>query len=178
MRSPKESSLKYNDLKLQQEVDAIVEKNQVLRKERLLREKAAEEEKEGAASEGKKEDRSAPAKKPEEGQAGKSGSKGGFKGGFSKGNGGFRKREFSSYRKSDDPNVIYGRDFDDVAIELKEVVSEMGEITIRGKVISFDTREIRNEKTIIMYAVTDFYGHHYGENVCPQRAASGYAPGY
>lgn len=32
----------------------------------------------------------------------------------------------------------------------------MGEITIRGKVISFDTREIRNEKTIIMYAVTDF----------------------
>ena len=153
---PKESSLKYNDLKLQQEVDAIVEKNQVLRKERLLREKAAEEEKEGAASEGKKEDRSAPAKKPEEGQAGKSGSKGGFKGGFSKGNGGFRKREFSSYRKSDDPNVIYGRDFDDAAIELKEVVSEMGEITIRGKVISFDTREIRNEKTIIMYAVTDF----------------------
>ena len=153
---PKDSSLKYNDLKLQQEVDAIVEKNQVLRKERLLREKAAEEEKEGAASEGKKEDRSAPAKKPEEGQAGKSGSKGGFKGGFSKGNGGFRKREFSSYRKSDDPNVIYGRDFDDAAIELKEVVSEMGEITIRGKVISFDTREIRNEKTIIMYAVTDF----------------------
>ena len=153
---PKESSLKYNDLKLQQEVDAIVEKNQVLRKERLLREKAAEEEKEGTASEGKKEDKSAPAKKPEEGQAGKSGSKGGFKGGFSKGNGGFRKREFSSYRKSDDPNVIYGRDFDDAAIELKEVVSEMGEITIRGKVISFDTREIRNEKTIIMYAVTDF----------------------
>lgn len=32
----------------------------------------------------------------------------------------------------------------------------MGEITFRGKVISFDTREIRNEKTIVMYAVTDF----------------------
>ena len=32
----------------------------------------------------------------------------------------------------------------------------MGEITIRGQVISFDTREIRNEKTIIMFAVTDF----------------------
>ena len=32
----------------------------------------------------------------------------------------------------------------------------MGEITIHGKVISFDTREIRNEKTIVMYAVTDF----------------------
>ena len=32
----------------------------------------------------------------------------------------------------------------------------MGEITFRGQVISFDTREIRNEKTIVMFAVTDF----------------------
>ena len=150
---PKESSLKYNDLKLRQEVDAIVEKNQSLRKERLLREKALREEKEkeraagGAdapASEDKKE-KQAPAR-------GKDAAGGGFR----RGNGGFRKREFSSYKKSDDPNVLYGRDFDDEPIELKEVVGEMGEITIRGKVISFDTREIRNEKTIIMYAVTDF----------------------
>ncbi|WP_033126552.1 PolC-type DNA polymerase III [Eubacterium sp. ER2] len=175
---PKESSLKYNDLKLRQEVDAIVERNQALRKERLLREKSAEED----AAFGE-ETAGAPdsLKKTGEGSgervASKAGSKGsakggsngglkrdakggftggGSRGGFSKGNGGFRKREFSSYRKSDDPNVIYGRDFDDAAIELKEVVSEMGEITIRGKVISFDTREIRNEKTIIMYAVTDF----------------------
>ena len=59
-------------------------------------------------------------------------------------------------KNSDDPNLIFGRDFDDETIELKQVVGEMGEITIRGKVISFDTREIRNEKTIIMYAVTDF----------------------
>ena len=36
------------------------------------------------------------------------------------------------------------------------MIGEMGEITFRGKVISFDTREIRNEKTIVMYAVTDF----------------------
>ena len=150
---PKESSLKYNDLKLRQEVDAIVEKNQSLRKERLLREKALREEKEkeraaGGAdapvSEDKKE-KQAPAR-------GKDAAGGGFR----RGNGGFRKREFSSYKKSDDPNVLYGRDFDDEPIELKEVVGEMGEITIRGKVISFDTREIRNEKTIIMYAVTDF----------------------
>ena len=36
------------------------------------------------------------------------------------------------------------------------MVGETGEITIRGKVISFETREIRNEKTIIMFAITDF----------------------
>ena len=175
---PKESSLKYNDLKLRQEVDAIVERNQALRKERLLREKSAEEdaafgeETAGApdslkkTGEGSGERVASKAGSKGSAKGGSNGglkgdAKGGFKGGgsrggFSKGNGGFRKREFSSYRKSDDPNVIYGRDFDDVAIELKEVVSEMGEITIRGKVISFDTREIRNEKTIIMYAVTDF----------------------
>ena len=59
-------------------------------------------------------------------------------------------------KRSDDPNVIYGRDFDDMPIELKTVTGEMGEITFRGQVISFDTREIRNEKTIVMFAVTDF----------------------
>ncbi len=61
-----------------------------------------------------------------------------------------------SVKKSDDPNVIYGRDFDDVPIELSQVVSEMGEITLHGQVIQFETREIRNEKTILMFAVTDF----------------------
>ena len=65
----------------------------------------------------------------------------------------FVRRDF---RKSDDPNMIYGRDFDDPPIELSQVLGEMGEITIRGKVISFDTREIRNEKTILMFAITDF----------------------
>ena len=32
----------------------------------------------------------------------------------------------------------------------------MGEITFHGKIISFETREIRNEKTIIIFSVTDF----------------------
>ncbi|MEF9998081.1 MAG: PolC-type DNA polymerase III [Lachnospiraceae bacterium] len=59
-------------------------------------------------------------------------------------------------KKSEDINLIYGRDFEEEAIELSQVIGEMGEITIRGKVISFDTREIRNDKTIIMYAITDF----------------------
>ena len=56
----------------------------------------------------------------------------------------------------DESGLIYGRPFEDEPIELSTVIGEMGEITFRGKVISFDTREIRNEKTIVMYAVTDF----------------------
>ncbi|BDZ76889.1 PolC-type DNA polymerase III [Claveliimonas bilis] len=143
---PKESKLKYNELKLQKEVEAIVEKNQSLRKERLLRQQKAGEEKE------EKKEEQAKSKEPRS-KAGQENPR--KSGGFQKG-GGFPKREFSSFRKSDDPNIIYGREFDDEAIELENVVGEMGEITIRGKVISFDTREIRNEKTILMYAVTDF----------------------
>jgi len=65
------------------------------------------------------------------------------------------KREYKA-PKSDDPNLIYGRNFDDDAIPLNQVVGEMGEITILGKMIKCETREIRNEKTIIIFAITDF----------------------
>lgn len=51
-----------------------------------------------------------------------------------KGNGygrhGSRERKSgTTWGKSDDPNQIYGRFFDDEPIELAQVVSEMGEIT-------------------------------------------------
>ena len=75
--------------------------------------------------------------------------------GFRKGE--FKKKDFYRPLKSgDDPNLIYGRNFDDEPITLDQVITEMGEITIHGKIINFDTREIRNEKTIVMFAVTDF----------------------
>ena len=32
----------------------------------------------------------------------------------------------------------------------------MGEVCIRGQIMSLDTRAIRGEKTIIMFAITDF----------------------
>lgn len=59
-------------------------------------------------------------------------------------------------KKSKDPDVIYGMDFEDECIELKEVIGEMGEITFRGQIISMDIREIRNEKSIVMCDITDF----------------------
>ena len=74
----------------------------------------------------------------------------------------FKKKEFRKkdlYRPvkiGDDPNLIYGQNFEDEPITLEQVVTEMGEITVHGKIINFDTREIRNEKTIIIFAVTDF----------------------
>jgi len=60
-------------------------------------------------------------------------------------------------KKSDDPDVIYGRDMEDTEIvPLEKIVGEMGEVTIRCKVMTLETREIRNEKTIVILSVTDF----------------------
>ncbi len=134
-----ESKLKYNDLKLKQEVDAILEQAEAAKAAKS--EQAASDEKKEASKESAGKAQKAAALKREK-----------------KGFGGYAKKDayYSGRRTSSDPNLIYGRDFEDEPIELSSVVGEMGEITLRGKVISFDTREIRNDKTIVMFAVTDF----------------------
>ena len=58
--------------------------------------------------------------------------------------------------RSGNPDVIYGRDFDDAPIPIENITGEMGEVVIRGQVISFEAREIRNEKTILILAFTDY----------------------
>ena len=59
-------------------------------------------------------------------------------------------------KRSDNPDVIYGKDFEDESIPISDIIGEMGEVTIRGQIIALDTREIRNEKTIVIFDVTDF----------------------
>lgn len=66
------------------------------------------------------------------------------------------KSYYRSYKKSDNPDVLYGRDFDGEEISISSIEGEMGEVIIRGKIIQLDKREIRNEKTIIMFDITDF----------------------
>ena len=90
--------------------------------------------------------------KPSEGAPGKQEFK---KGEFKKGD--FKKGDFNrSVKRSDNPDVIYGRDFEEEAIPIEEIIGDMGEIVIRGKIIRYDSREIKNEKTILMFDVTDF----------------------
>ena len=148
-KKAKDSKLKYNDQKIQQEVEAILEHTAAVREENAGQEAEASDE--DKKKETKKEEKKAAAvqksaSKPMTGGKGKK-----FSGNFGK------KERYSPFKRNpDDPNLLYGRDFDDDPIELSTVVGEMGEITFRGKVIEFDTREIRNEKTIVMFAVTDF----------------------
>ena len=75
------------------------------------------------------------------------------KGGFTKKSDGFQRR---FQKKSDNPDVIFGRDFDDEVITIDEIWGEMGEVVIRGKVRTLEQREIRNEKTIVSFEITDF----------------------
>ena len=75
---------------------------------------------------------------------------------------GFRKKEFDKgdfkrpTKRSDNPDVLYGRDFDEATMNIEDIIGEMGQVVIRGKIIRMDKREIKNEKTILLYDITDF----------------------
>lgn len=61
------------------------------------------------------------------------------------------------YKKlPDDPNIFYGRNFDGDVISIVDIQDEIGEVIVRGKIMSSETRPIRNEKAIISFAMTDF----------------------
>ena len=69
---------------------------------------------------------------------------------------GFKKREYG-LKRSDNPDVFYGRDFDEEAVTIDTIQGEVGEVVIRGQIIDTDMRELRNgEKTIVKIVITDF----------------------
>ena len=131
-------SREYDEQRIQQEINAIFERR--ARQKGEILQKPISEKQTDSAKEKKTAD---------------SGKKESAKSGFKKGE--FRKKEFQRpLKQGDDPSLVYGKNFEDEPLTLDQVVTEMGEITIHGKIISFDTREIRNEKTILMFSVTDF----------------------
>ena len=68
----------------------------------------------------------------------------------------FKKEYIRPVKHSDNPDVIYGRDFNDEPVTLDTVIHEMGEITFRGQIIFTDKKELRNGKIILIFDVTDF----------------------
>ena len=99
----------------------------------------------------------APAAKKEAVPAGKKSAKQEEHGGFRKNFGGSRDfRERGSFKRSDNPEVIFGRDFEEETIRIEQIMGEMGEVVIRGQILSMDERPIRGEKTILMFSITDF----------------------
>ncbi|MBP3888748.1 MAG: PolC-type DNA polymerase III [Cellulosilyticum sp.] len=55
-----------------------------------------------------------------------------------------------------DPDVFFGRECEGELVPISELVDEIGEVVIHGKIIGIETREIRMEKTIVMFDITDF----------------------
>ncbi len=72
---------------------------------------------------------------------------------------GGRKQDRDAFRplkRSENPDVIFGRDFEGDHIPIESITDEIGEVIIRGKVLSYDEREIAKiEKTIMIFTVTD-----------------------
>ena len=67
-------------------------------------------------------------------------------------------REKGEYalKRSNNPDVLYGRDFDDDFIEIEQIDGEMGEVTLRGQVLTCESRELRSGKFILTFDVTDY----------------------
>ncbi len=59
-------------------------------------------------------------------------------------------------RKSDNPDVLFGYDIEGEITPIDTIVGEIGECVIRGQILSTEEREIRNEKTIYSFYLTDF----------------------
>lgn len=148
-RKPQESKYRKNSEKqIAQEVQSIIARTKFAMSEEEKEEKPAEEEAVAATS--------GQEKKSASGTSGKEHSSGGRKKPFEK-KGEFRRKfEHDNNKKSMNPDVIYGRDFEDETIEIEKIDGPIGEVVIRGKILSVDTREIRNEKTIIIFSITDF----------------------
>ena len=78
-------------------------------------------------------------------------------GGFGGKKGGFGKKDYRS-KKSDDPAIIWGSyDIEEEPLSLDQLVGEMGEVVVRGKLLTLETKPIpKIEKTIVMFSITDF----------------------
>ena len=55
-----------------------------------------------------------------------------------------------------DPSVVYGKNFEGNVIPISDIIGEIGEVVIRGKVRKLENRPIGNEKSLITFVLTDF----------------------
>ncbi len=134
-----------SEAELRQQISYLTEN---LRKEQAAREEETEETKTAGRKAGATRDQSGAPERKKPSRAGVRGSLRGRR--YAEGGRG------AGIRRSDHPDVLYGRDFENEPIPLDQVVEEMGEVTVRGKILNMEEREIRGERTIITLTVSDF----------------------
>ena len=136
---------KINELKMKQEVDAIISgitKSMSNHNGEETGNGEQKEEKSGAKQ-------ASAAKKdfvPRNEYKGKS------EGGYQRREGGFSR----GFKRSYNPDVLYGREFEGQSINLHEIEGEMGEVTVRGQIIDIEERPIKGERTILSIIISDF----------------------
>ena len=144
---PKESKYRKNSEKqIQMEVESIMERTGIALKERSSDAETkteGEEEKAEPVTQNAKTEKTPQKHEPKKPAYEK---KGEFR----------RKFERDSYKKSTNPDVIYGRDFEEEPMDIDKIDGPIGEVVIRGQILTLETREIRNEKTIVIFSLTDF----------------------
>ena len=65
-------------------------------------------------------------------------------------------KDLTRYRKPANQDVLYGRDFNDDITAIEQLETPVGEVAVNGMVMSVEPRPIRDERTILSIAVTDF----------------------
>lgn len=152
------SHRKEDDIKMQRQVAAIASKAYSAKEPAVLSEEGSLEAEDVAMQHDDKPGMEAAVKKEGKPEVKKEMPKENSKNKFdkSKSYGSAGKKEYR--KKSDDPNIIWGsHDIEEEPLAIDQLIGEMGEVVIRGKILTLDTKPIpRIEKTIVMFSVTDF----------------------
>ncbi|MCR5388045.1 MAG: PolC-type DNA polymerase III [Lachnospiraceae bacterium] len=68
-----------------------------------------------------------------------------------------RKEGFKPRKKSDNPDVFFGRDFEGETIPIDQIQGEIGEVIIKGRVVSTEEMNLKkSEKVLFIFTVTDY----------------------
>ena len=140
----KEDYRKANEYRLKQEIHQIME--QVQQNE----EEAAQETKEVSANTEQTKEES---KKSQPVEKKPSGNNGFEKKTPKEGNWG---RSAYGRTRVADPDVIYGRNVEGDQIAISEIAEGIGDTVVKGKIFEMEERELRNEKLLITFSITDF----------------------
>ncbi|MFA9463774.1 MAG: PolC-type DNA polymerase III [Velocimicrobium sp.] len=67
-----------------------------------------------------------------------------------------RRTEWKKKRLPEDEDIFFGRSFDGELTPICDIMDEIGEVVIHGKILSVENRELRNEKVLVIFNITDF----------------------
>ena len=57
---------------------------------------------------------------------------------------------------SNDPSIIYGKNFEGAAVRLKDVTEPQKDLIVKGKIVNIEDKETKTGKIILSFTITDF----------------------